>query len=168
MEQRLYIVKFESKRTTENFIKIGISSKPINERFSTDLKNYNIELITETRYFSSSDALIVESNFHQILKEFKYNPILQLTSGNTECFVNSEVMLQKMFQLLNFKKTKDQITPIKYKKYQTKLAGDFNRIETTNSAKRFYDYNVSDPNNWNQIRSKRKKQWSIGRCKIYK
>jgi hypothetical protein len=102
-KKRVYVVKFESKTSDESFIKIGVSSKPVEERFLVDLKNYKVSLLMETKYYDDCDSFIVESNFHSIMLSFKYDPITRLSSGNTECFVNSSECLDSIQKIFDSK-----------------------------------------------------------------
>lgn len=102
-KKRVYIVRFDSKISDESFIKIGVSSNSIEERFSYDLNNYRITLLRETGYYEESDSFIVESNFHNILRYFKYEPILRLNSGNTECFFNIPDCINLINKILDTK-----------------------------------------------------------------
>lgn len=101
--KRVYVTLFESKISDETFIKVGVSSKPIDLRFSSDLKNYKITLLRETKYYNASDSFIVESNFHNMLEVFKYYPTIRLSSGNTECFINSNECLRRINNILDIK-----------------------------------------------------------------
>lgn len=76
-----YIVKMFSK--TESFIKIGITSKGIKDRFKIE-KHYNIEpilSINTNRYHS----IYIESELHKIHSGYKYHPDNFMT-GWTETF----------------------------------------------------------------------------------
>lgn len=102
-KKRVYVVRFDSQISDESFIKVGVSSNDIKERFARDLNNYKVTLLRETEYYDEGDSLIVESNFHSILQYFKYEPILRLKSGNTECFINTNDCIKSINKILDTK-----------------------------------------------------------------
>lgn len=103
-KKRLYIVIFTAKSTGETFIKVGISAHHIEQRFAADLVNFDVEIVFESDFYKSRDALIVESNFHSIVGRFSYAPKIRLKSGNTECFVNSLEVLVELAKIFNSKR----------------------------------------------------------------
>lgn len=124
----MYIALFESNLSDETFIKIGVSSNGIKQRFSADIKNYNITLLKETNEYDDADSFIIESNFHTLLYKFKYNPILRLNSGNTECFVDTEECIEKIDHILTMKKKP------KYNKYDNNVLNKSRKERKINNA----------------------------------
>lgn len=89
---KLYIVEISSKE--ESFIKIGITSRTIGQRFKTLPKEYKYKLIYEE---SSIDAIYIfdrETYLHNILSEFKYSPKLEF-KGKTECFIKQSLKIMQ-------------------------------------------------------------------------
>jgi len=88
-QKRVYLARFtQRKDRSRQFAKIGISGFSLLRRFAADRGTYEIELISESTYYSACDALIVEGNLHSVFSHKQLTPILQLQSnGNTECFL---------------------------------------------------------------------------------
>jgi hypothetical protein len=103
-KKRLYVAIFRARATAETFIKVGVSAYPLAQRFAADLARFTIESVIETEFYQSSDALIVESNFHQILRHRSYSPKVRLRSGNSECFVHSDEVLIDLARIFNSKR----------------------------------------------------------------
>jgi hypothetical protein len=75
------IYKIKLYNEGEIFYKIGISSN-LKLRFKTI--PYNIEIV-ELISTNTYDAYYIEQNYHNLLKEFKYEPKINFP-GRTECF----------------------------------------------------------------------------------
>ena len=76
----------------EDFYKIGITSKSINERFK-DLSDYSCKVLFE-KEFSGYDARKIEINLHKLHKKYKYTPNIKFF-GSTECFSRIDLPLIK-------------------------------------------------------------------------
>lgn len=78
-----FLYKIRLFNDDESFYKIGITTKDVNIRLrSFPYNNEIIEIISSNLY----DAYIMEQNFHNILKNYKYKPKLNF-GGKTECFI---------------------------------------------------------------------------------
>jgi hypothetical protein len=86
--KRVYLARFAALiNDGERFVKIGISRHRMQQRFFADRDVYSVELLAETTYYSAADALIVESNLHEMFSAHRFKPSILLRSGgNTECF----------------------------------------------------------------------------------
>lgn len=104
-EKRLYIVRFRARSGSETFIKIGVSAFEVDQRFAADLRWFSIEKLYGSSSYRSSDAFIVEGNLHQILVAHRYEPKLRLKSGNTECFVDSGDVIDKILSVFTRKRS---------------------------------------------------------------
>ena len=80
---RLYVIRCFSE--DEEFIKIGITSKTIKERFKrVDRFPYKFEILYQEEGIPEK-IFDLEKQIHRDLKEFKYQPKI-LFRGHTECF----------------------------------------------------------------------------------
>lgn len=123
--QYVYLVRFISKITNEKFLKIGISRYNINARFQTDMKYFDIYLLTESEAYYPKDAYYIEQSLHKVFKKYKYLPIQKLSSGNTECFEYSEDTVSLMKELIT------KFDPLDIKEFESK------EIEIGNILERF-------------------------------
>lgn len=102
-EKRVYVARFTPVVGGAAFIKIGISRFAMERRFFPDRESYRVELLAETSYYSREDALIVESNLHEIFATSRYRPpILLRSGGSSECFAESA--LTRILDILSGKK----------------------------------------------------------------
>lgn len=81
IKKECFVYKIKLFNEEENFYKIGISVNP-ELRFRSI--PYNIEVI-ELISTNSYNAYYIEQNYHQLLKEYKYEPKNKF-AGQTECF----------------------------------------------------------------------------------
>jgi hypothetical protein len=79
--EECFVYKIKLFNENETFYKIGIS-KNLKERFK--IIPYNVEII-EIISSNKYDSYYIEQNYHNILKEFKYEPKTKFP-GQTECF----------------------------------------------------------------------------------
>lgn len=80
---RLYVIK--CFRDGEEFIKIGITSQTIKERFKRfDRFPYNYEILYQEEDLAEK-IYDLEKYFHKLLREHRYQP-KTLFKGSTECF----------------------------------------------------------------------------------
>jgi len=80
---RVYLIRCYNDE--ENFIKIGITTKEINQRFHNNYKfPYKFEIIKE--YFNTPvNTWNLEKELHRSLYKFKYKPLKKF-GGDNECF----------------------------------------------------------------------------------
>lgn len=79
----LYFVRLYNEE--EEFIKIGITSGCVKDRFNFEIsKLYKWEIVAES-HLTPEDAFDKEKLLHKSLKEYKYTP-KQYFAGITECF----------------------------------------------------------------------------------
>ena len=80
---RLYVIKCYKEE--EEFIKIGITSQTIKERFKrTDRFPYNYEIIHQEEG-EAEFIYNLEKHYHRIFKNYRYQPKI-LFKGSSECF----------------------------------------------------------------------------------
>lgn len=97
----LYLLKFTSVENNEIFYKIGISKKQIKQRFSSELKFYNI-----TKIFSFEGKLYpifcLEQRLHKYVSNTQQRPtITKLIGGTGECFYcNDEYYLKYLIEYI--------------------------------------------------------------------
>lgn len=152
--KRLYVAIFRAREDGETFIKIGVSAFPLTERFAADLRRFEIESVVETEFYKTADALIVESNFHQILRHRSYSPRSRLRSGNTECFVHSAAVLAELCRMFEAKRRTSGMASSPRGSWRKHVGCDARR-ETSAAAKR-----------WGRRRHKkgeRRQQWGDSR-----
>lgn len=90
-EANLYIIKcFNS---TEEFIKIGITTREVETRFKYSMP-YNYEVLHILKE-SSGIVYSLEKKLHKDNEEYKYNPFIKF-SGMTECFKLSEDQITEL------------------------------------------------------------------------
>ncbi len=88
----MYIIK--ATNPTEQFIKVGITTKTVKDRFKIDnTLPYNYEVIG-TKSGELFDLFQLEQLSKKLLKHHKYKPLVKF-NGYTECFVP-----EALFELL--------------------------------------------------------------------
>lgn len=95
----LYILECFSDN--ESFIKIGITSKSIKERYSSLIKmpyNYKVlhELVADPEVIYDLETLL-----HKKSKHYKYTPITSFAGSSTECFLSDNDYMQKLNTYIN-------------------------------------------------------------------
>ena len=98
----LYIL--ECYNDTETFIKIGITSRSIKERYRAKAKMpYEYTILHE---ITGSPEFIfdLETLLHRKSKNYKYIPITPFAGSSTECFEVDLTYLSKLNDYLDFKK----------------------------------------------------------------
>lgn len=98
----LYIIKcFDDD---ESFFKIGITSRGLNRRFSSNKYiKYNYESLYEA-YINLYDAAVIESKLHKLYERHSYTPLKRF-GGWTECF--SEINLDEIKRIIDEYKTEE-------------------------------------------------------------
>lgn len=96
-EPKVYIINCYNNE--ESFVKIGITSNSIYERFGkTSLMPYSYEILKEIK--GSPDFVWdKEKELHRLCKPFKYKP-LKSFGGETECFTLATIDLLKIENIL--------------------------------------------------------------------
>lgn len=86
--KRIYFIRFTLLADRHHtFVKIGITSNSIDERFILDIDQYCIEVIIQSSFMPSKIAVLREAALHREFKRFSYRPLVYLRSGgNTECY----------------------------------------------------------------------------------
>lgn len=102
----IYLVKFTDTETGETFIKPGITSRDLGERFITDKKHYDIDIIHTAKH---TMAECIEREKHiqkRYRKDYNYTPEKGLSNnGNTEC-LRADVPTDEIIQLMGTSKVK--------------------------------------------------------------
>lgn len=103
----LYIVKFKSKHSSEEFYKLGLTFTNISDRFKDWSKYYTIE----TLLFKEGDVektYNLEQSLHTALstRNLSYTPYFTNNlGGSSECFVATEEFITKLTEYTNNKLT---------------------------------------------------------------
>lgn len=99
---RVYLVKFKSKHYPDiEFVKIGVSTKPIPVRFGCDANRYVFEVLAMSPVMSGYDAYALEQALHKTFFTRRYTPTLRLKSGNSECYAHTEENIRCFVNLVN-------------------------------------------------------------------
>lgn len=95
---RLYLIEIYNEE--ERFLKIGITSKSVEERFSNSRKlPYKFKILKEVEFSNASQVWEEEIKLKREFKEHKYKPLLNF-KGFTECF-----KLEQKENIINYLKT---------------------------------------------------------------
>lgn len=94
----LYLIRFVSKINDNSFIKIGITKQKILTRFAGYTKNYDIEILYNTK-LSLLECINTEQKVIQNLSKYQYIPEGKF-GGKTECFIDIPEVEKKILQLL--------------------------------------------------------------------
>lgn len=85
----LYVLRFTNKTTNDVFIKVGVTTLTIADRFkAAEYRNYTIETL-KTTTMGLKDAVAAESILCNQLKPFRHT-ITEKFGGRTECFTDHE------------------------------------------------------------------------------
>ena len=109
----LYVIRCKS--VSETFIKVGITSKEIKERFNSNMP-YEIEVIENLR-MNSEIIYDLEKSIHRVFKKYKYTPLKDF-SGKSECFLENIIEDIKMkeifeaFRAINGKLNQEEVESI--------------------------------------------------------
>lgn len=96
-DPKVYIINCHNKK--ENFIKIGITSNSVYERFhKTTLLPYSYEILKEIK--GSPDFVFNKEKYlHKLYKSYRYKPLISF-GGETECFTLEIIDLLKTENIL--------------------------------------------------------------------
>ena len=101
----IYLVKFTDKDTNEQFIKVGITRRGVDERFSQDKNDYNIEILYVVNH-KMSEAIEREKHILSRCAKHKYMANCKLKgNGDTE-LLSLSVDTNEIIQLMGTKNVK--------------------------------------------------------------
>lgn len=101
-ESRVYLVHTATKHEpAQEFVKIGVTSKPIADRFRCDEDTYQITVVALSAILPTKDALILEQAIHRAFGQSRIYPVIPLRSGNTECYAATEENAKLFADLVN-------------------------------------------------------------------
>ena len=101
----IYLVKFTDKDTNEQFIKVGITRRGVDERFSQDKNDYNIEILYVVNH-PTSEAIEREKHILSRCSKHKYMANSKLKgNGDTE-LLSLSVDTNEIIQLMGTKNVK--------------------------------------------------------------
>lgn len=90
----LYVVKCVNEN--ESFIKIGITTQSIEERFNSITKMpYTFSVLHNINNLSSTEIWKLEIKLKKLLKELQYSPLIKFKGSVTECFKKEAIDLIK-------------------------------------------------------------------------
>lgn len=95
----LYVIEMQAK--TDKFIKIGITTRTIKQRFErtgAGAKHVN-KTVLYTKYLPLKEAFVLEQHILQQLKQYQYWPNY-LKEGRTECLKNCCEVIEQLKHLL--------------------------------------------------------------------
>lgn len=96
----LYVI--EMQRETDNFIKVGITTRTIKERFDKKARmgpKHITKTVLFTKYSSLKEAFLLEQQILSTLKQYQYFPNYVI-DGRTECLKNKPEVLQTIQDVL--------------------------------------------------------------------
>ena len=100
-ENRGILYVLECFSNTERFVKIGITSKSIKERYSSLIKMpYNYKVLHEI----TGDPEVIydlETLLHKKSKHYKYIPTTYFAGSSTECFLSDKDYIQNLNTYIN-------------------------------------------------------------------
>ena len=95
----LYYLQFTHQQTGETFKKIGITVRPLAERFVLDVKTFDLDII-HTVELPANEAKDIEAAIKKEFKPYKYTPETKLRKGgDTECF-NDELIDASVMKMM--------------------------------------------------------------------
>lgn len=101
----IYLVRFTNKETGETFVKPGITARDLGERFTTDKKHYDIEVI-HTADHTMSDCMEREKAIQTRYKAFRYVPEKRLANNGTTEVMTSEAPINEIMLMMGTNKVK--------------------------------------------------------------
>ena len=101
----IYLVRFTNKSTGETFIKPGITSRDLGERFISDKKLYDIEVI-HTATHPMADCVDREKAIQERYKDYRYVPEHKLNNNGTTEIMSVDCPINEIITLMGTSKVK--------------------------------------------------------------
>jgi hypothetical protein len=101
----IYLIRFTNNSTGETFVKVGITSRELGERFVTDKKHYDIDIIHVAEH-AMSECVEREKAIQDRYKAFRYVPEKRLSNNGTTEIMRSDAPINEIIILMGNNKIK--------------------------------------------------------------